>query len=96
MTEPEQERTEAGVPARGAGSQGEQGVDLKRTALDGARREPKADREAIFGIESVDVAYSGNPAVRDITFDIRHERDHGADRSLRAAARAPCCAASTG
>ncbi len=70
MTEPEQERTEAGVPARGATPQGEQGVDLKRTALDGARREPKADREAIFGIQSVDVAYSGNPAVRDITFDI--------------------------
>ncbi len=45
-------------------------MDLKRTALDGARREPKADREAIFGIQSVDVAYSGNPAVRDITFDI--------------------------
>ncbi len=70
MTEPEQERTETGLPSGRDKSQAEPGVDLKRTAVDGQRREPKADREAIFSINGVEVAYSGNPAVRDITFDI--------------------------
>ena len=34
------------------------------------RRARRAAREAIFGIDEVGVSYNGNPAVRDITFDI--------------------------
>ena len=40
-------------------------VDVGATALAGGPA-----REAIFGIDGVGVSYSGNPAVRDITFDI--------------------------
>jgi phosphate transport system ATP-binding protein len=39
-------------------------------AVEGVKPEPKFAREAIFHLEKVVVAYSGNPAVRDISFDI--------------------------
>ncbi len=45
-------------------------VDVGATALAGAPPREKGPRETIFGIDGVGVAYNGNPAVRDITFDI--------------------------
>jgi phosphate transport system ATP-binding protein len=45
-------------------------VDVAVAAREGARPEPRKAREAIFGIQEVGVSYSGNPAVRDISFDI--------------------------
>jgi len=38
--------------------------------LAGAPPREKGEREAIFGLEDVGVSYSGNQAVRDISFDI--------------------------
>ena len=45
-------------------------VDVAVAAREGARPEPRKAREAIFGIQEVGVTYNGNPAVRDISFDI--------------------------
>ncbi len=45
-------------------------VDVGATALAGAPPREKGTRETIFGIDGVGVTYNGNPAVRDITFDI--------------------------
>jgi phosphate transport system ATP-binding protein len=45
-------------------------VDVGATALAGAPPREKGIREAIFGIDGVGVSYSGNLAVRDISFDI--------------------------
>ncbi len=52
------------------------GVSVAGTAVASGRAHghPKAAREAIFDIEAVNVAYSGKPAVRDVSFDIgKHE-----------------------
>ena len=45
-------------------------VQVTATAIEGARPRQKGPREAIFGIDGVGVSYSGNLAVRDISFDI--------------------------
>ena len=49
-------------------------VDVGATAVEGARPRERGPRETIFGIEGVGVSYSGNLAVRDITFNI-HEHE---------------------
>jgi ABC-type bacteriocin/lantibiotic exporter with double-glycine peptidase domain len=50
----------------------ESSFDIGAVALEGttAQRGPKPTRETIFELEKVNVAYGGNPAVRDITFDV--------------------------
>jgi phosphate transport system ATP-binding protein len=45
-------------------------VSVGVVAVDGARPREKGPRDTIFGIENVCVSYNGNPAVREITFDI--------------------------
>ncbi len=70
MTEPEQERTEAAAEAQAGTPSSETEGRFRRTAVDGARPKPEGEREAIFEIDAVNVSYSGNPAVRDITFSI--------------------------
>ena len=67
-SEGEEERSEAGAPRarRHEGSK----VDVGATAVEGARPREWGPREAIFGIDGVGVSYNGNPAVRDISFDI--------------------------
>ena len=60
MTEPEETRTE------------HPSVDIRATAEAARERaggRPK-DREAVFQLEDVGVAYDGNPAVADITLDV--------------------------
>ena len=48
--------------------------DSSAPAVEGVQTEPKATREAIFGLEDVTVSYSGKRAVRDVSFDIgEHE-----------------------
>ena len=43
-------------------------------AVDGAPRPERAEREAIFALEDVQVSYGPKPAVRGVSFDIgRHE-----------------------
>ncbi len=66
--EGEEERAQADAPRihRPEGSK----VNVGATAVEGARPREKGPREAIFGIEGVGVSYNGNPAVRDISFDI--------------------------
>jgi phosphate transport system ATP-binding protein len=46
------------------------GVPESAPPVDGTRPEPKAAREAIFHLESVNVFYGDKPAVRDVSFDI--------------------------
>ena len=49
-------------------------LDVKATGLAGADGRARTAREAIFKLEKVGVAYSGNPAVREISFDVgEHE-----------------------
>jgi phosphate transport system ATP-binding protein len=49
-------------------------VPHRGPAVEVAKPEPKHVREPIFHLEDVTVSYSGNPAVREVTFDIaRHE-----------------------
>jgi phosphate transport system ATP-binding protein len=47
-------------------------VDVQQTgpALGERKDTPKRPREPIFQLDGVEVAYSGKPAVRDVTFDI--------------------------
>jgi phosphate transport system ATP-binding protein len=45
-------------------------VPQRGPAVEGAKPEPKRVREPIFHLEEVTVSYAGNPAVRDVTFDI--------------------------
>jgi phosphate transport system ATP-binding protein len=45
-------------------------VPHRGPAVEGAKPEPKRAREPIFHLEAVTVSYAGNPAVRDVTFDI--------------------------
>jgi phosphate transport system ATP-binding protein len=45
-------------------------IPQRGPAVEGARPEPKPVREPIFHLEDVTVSYAGNPAVRDVTFDI--------------------------
>jgi len=45
-------------------------VPQRGLAVEGAKPEPKRVREPIFHLEEVTVSYAGNPAVRDVTFDI--------------------------
>jgi|SRR5215218_2339621 len=53
-------------------SPSESTFDVGAVALEGtpSPRPVKPDRNAIFELEGVNVAYSGKPAVRDITFDV--------------------------
>ena len=46
------------------------GFRVGPAALEGIRPEPPQSREAIFKLDGVSVAYGGNPAVRDISFDV--------------------------
>jgi phosphate transport system ATP-binding protein len=49
-------------------------VDLAANPLTAERTRTAEDRDAIFELERVGVSYSGNPAVRDISFDVgQHE-----------------------
>ena len=43
-------------------------------AMAGHIPQPDAPTEAVFELKDVEVAYSGKPAVRDISFDIYKER----------------------
>jgi phosphate transport system ATP-binding protein len=45
-------------------------VPQRGPAAEGAQPAPKGAREPIFHLEDVTVSYAGNPAVRDVTFDI--------------------------
>ena len=45
-------------------------VPQRGPAVEGAKPGPKPVREPIFHLEDVTVSYAGNPAVRDVTFDI--------------------------
>jgi phosphate transport system ATP-binding protein len=45
-------------------------IPQRGPAVEGAKPEPKRVREPIFQLEDVTVSYAGNPAVRDVTFDI--------------------------
>ena len=45
-------------------------VPEREASVDGAKPESKRVREPIFHLEDVTVSYAGNPAVRDVTFDI--------------------------
>jgi phosphate transport system ATP-binding protein len=70
MTDPHQKADEGAAKATPAG-QGEHSFDIGATALKGrsATDHPK-QREPIFELEGVDVAYGGKIAVKDISFDI--------------------------
>ena len=76
VTEPQdksQEQTERGLSQRiGVRSDGERG---RRPGHGGRpRAEQAAPREAIFGLEDVQVSYGPKPAVRGVSFDIgKHE-----------------------
>jgi phosphate transport system ATP-binding protein len=45
-------------------------VPQRGPAVEGAEPEPKRAREPIFHLDDVTVSYAGNPAVRDVSFDI--------------------------
>ena len=45
-------------------------VPQRGPAVEGAGPEPKRAREPIFHLDDVTVSYAGNPAVRDVSFDI--------------------------
>jgi phosphate transport system ATP-binding protein len=70
MTDPHRQQADEGA-AKAPSGQGEHSFDIGATALKGrsATAHPK-QREPIFELESVDVAYSGKVAVKDISFDI--------------------------
>jgi phosphate transport system ATP-binding protein len=69
----EQRRDEMQEGAQASPATGRK-VDVNATAVDGARPRERKTAAAIFAIEDVGVSYGGNPAVRDISFDIReHE-----------------------
>jgi phosphate transport system ATP-binding protein len=70
MTEPYEERAEP-QPSAEQLPPSRVGVGVS-TTTDARPREQGPDRrEAIFGLDEVGVSYTGNQAVRDITFDIR-------------------------
>ncbi len=71
MTErKDEQQTEQAAP----GKRGGRSVDVGSVASHERRPGAKREKETIFKIDQVGVSYSGNPAVRDITFDInRHE-----------------------
>ncbi len=49
-------------------------LEVSATGLGGADRRAASEREAIFGLDRVGVAYGGNPAVQEIGFEIgEHE-----------------------
>ena len=69
----EQRRDEMKEGAEAAPATGRK-VDVGATAVEGVRPREREGRKAVFAIEEVSVSYSGNPAVRDISFDIQeHE-----------------------
>ena len=70
MTEPEQERTEAAAGQPSGAPTPETEGRFQRTVVEARERKPEGARASIFEIDEVNVAYSGNPAVRDITFTI--------------------------
>ena len=67
--EGEEERTETTGAPRARRPDASR-VDVGAMAVEGARAHERPGREAIFGIQEVGVTYNGNPAVRDISFDI--------------------------
>jgi phosphate transport system ATP-binding protein len=71
MTDPHREQADEGTAAAGASGPAEHSFDIGATALKGrhATARPK-QREPIFELAGVEVAYSGKVAVRDISFDI--------------------------
>ena len=98
MTEPDArkaKRTACGRAPRAHGRTGSRGRP-RATAVARRRRARRRPREAIFEIDGVTVSYSGNPAVRDISFDIGDERDHRADRPVGLRQVHAASAASTG
>ena len=74
MTDPgrDQERDRARDPKAAARDRPDppSGFRVGPAALEGIRPEPPQSREAIFKLDGVSVAYGGNPAVRDIGFDV--------------------------
>jgi len=72
MTDPgrDQERDRPRDPAARDRPDPPSGFRVGPAALEGIRPEPPQSREAIFKLDGVSVAYGGNPAVRDIGFDV--------------------------
>jgi phosphate transport system ATP-binding protein len=68
VTDPSEQRAED--PARVPGA--EESLAERVTAAGEAHVARRTDREAVFDLRSVGVAYGGNPAVRDMTFPIYH------------------------
>ena len=71
----EDQETRPAAPA-GRETPAEQGlgVSVAETARASAHKASRGEREAIFDIDSVNVAYGDKPAVRDVSFDIgKHE-----------------------
>ena len=74
MTDESREQESRGVPEeeqRGL----QQAIEVRHgdssaPAVEGVKREPRASREAIFGLEDVTVSYGAKAAVRDVSFDI--------------------------
>ena len=72
MTEPGKHQERQDAPPVASAQAGAAGPTVDIVA--GGRNSPSASREAIFELEKVNVSYGGNPAVRDISFDIgEHE-----------------------
>jgi phosphate transport system ATP-binding protein len=69
MTEKRRDEVQEGAQASPATGRR---VDVGATAVEGPRE--RSGGNAIFAIEEVGVSYGGNPAVRDISFDI-HEHE---------------------
>jgi phosphate transport system ATP-binding protein len=71
MTDPHRQQADEGAAGAAPSGQGEHSFDIGATALKGrsATEHPK-QREPIFELSGVDVAYSGKVAVKDISFDI--------------------------
>jgi phosphate transport system ATP-binding protein len=78
MTEPHRQQEDDRSTERAVSRPGpsESSLDVGVAAIEGAGRRhgAQASRKAIFELEGVEVAYSGKPAVRDISFDVgKHE-----------------------
>ena len=75
MTEPQdksERETERGLSQR-IGARSDGGTS-SAPAIEGAPRTERDEREAIFGLEDVQVSYGPKPAVRGVSFDIgKHE-----------------------
>ena len=60
------------------------------------RTDGRRPTEPAVDLRDVSVYYGAFRAVKDITFDIAAERDHGAHRPVRQRQVARCCGRSTG